>query len=41
MSNLANFRKLKKSNFILEITMAELNKKRKENSKQADQPDVV
>ena len=37
--NLANFRRLKNSDFILESKMAELNQN--QNSKQPDQPDVV
>ena len=37
--NLKNFYRLKKSDFILESKMAELNQK--ENSKQLDRPDAV
>ena len=37
--NLANFHRLKNSDFILEIKMAELNQNK--NPKQSDQPDVV
>ena len=37
MRNLANFYRLKNSNFILESKMAELNQNK--NSKQADRPD--
>ena len=39
MRNLANFHRLKKSGFILESKMAELNKNK--NSKQADPPHAV
>ena len=39
MRNLANFHRLKNSNFILESKMAELNKNK--NSKQPDRPDAV
>ena len=39
MRNLANFDRLKNSDFILEGKMAELNKNK--NSKQLDQPDAV
>ena len=39
MRNLANFHSLKKSNFILESKMAELNQNK--NSKQLDRPDAV
>ena len=39
MKNLANFRKLKNSHFILESKMAELNHNK--NSKQLDQPDAL
>ena len=39
MSNLANFHKLKNSDFILEIKIAELNQNK--NSKQPNQPDTV
>ena len=38
-SNLVNFHRLKKSDFILEGKMVELNQN--ENSKQLDQPDAV
>ena len=37
--NLANFCRLKNSNFILESKMAELNQNK--NSKQPDRPDAV
>ena len=39
MKNLANFHRLKNSDFILESKMAELNQNK--NSKQPDQPDTV
>ena len=39
MRNLANFYKLKNSDFILESKMAELNQNK--NLKQLDQPDAV
>ena len=39
MRNLANFHKLKNSDFILETKMTELNQDK--NSKQLDQPDAV
>ena len=39
MSNLANFHRLKNSDFILESKMGELNQNK--NSKQPDQPDAV
>ena len=39
MKNLANFLRLKNSNFILESKMAELNQNK--NSKQLDRPDSV
>ena len=39
MKNLANFHRLKNSDFILESKMAELNKNK--NSKQPDRPDAV
>ena len=39
MRNLANFHRLKNSNFILESKVAELNQNK--NSKQADRPDAV
>ena len=39
MRNLANFHRLKNSDFILESKMAELNKNK--NSKQPDQPNAV
>ena len=39
VGKLANFHRLKKSDFILKIKMAELNKNK--NSKQPDQPDAV
>ena len=39
MRNLANFHRLKDSNFILESKMAELNQNK--NSKQSDWPDTV
>ena len=39
MKNLANFHRLKNSDFILESKMAELNQNK--NSKQPDRPDGV
>ena len=39
MRNLANFHRLKNSDFILESKMAELNQNK--NSKQPDRPDAV
>ena len=39
MKNLANFHRLKNSDFILESKMVELNQNK--NSKQPDQPDAV
>ena len=39
MKNLANFHKLKNSDFILESKMTELNQNK--NPKQPNQPDVV
>ena len=39
MKNLANFHRLKNSDFILESKIAELNKNK--NSKQSDWPDAV
>ena len=39
MSNLANFHRLKNSDFILESKMAELNQNK--NSEQLDRPDAV
>ena len=39
MRDLANFHRLKNSDFILESKMAELNKNK--NSKQPDRPDAV
>ena len=39
MANLTNFRRLKNSDFILEIKMAKLNQNK--NSKQPDQPDAM
>ena len=39
MKNLANFHRLKNSDFILESKMAELNQN--QNSKQPDRPDAV
>ena len=39
MKNLANFHRLKNSDFILESKMAELNQNK--NSKQPDRPDAV
>ena len=39
MRNLANFHRLKNSDFILESKMAELNKNK--NSKQLDRPDAA
>ena len=39
MRNLANFHRLKNSDFILESKMAELNQNK--NLKQLDQPDAV
>ena len=39
MRNLANFHRLKNSDFILESKMAELNQNK--NSKQVDRPDAV
>ena len=39
MRSLANFHRLKNSDFILEIKMAELNENK--NSEQRDQPDAV
>ena len=39
MTNLANFHRLKESDFILESKMGELNQNKK--SKQPDQPDAV
>ena len=39
MENLANFYRLKNSDFILESKMAELNQNK--NSKQPDRPDAV
>ena len=39
MKNLANFHRLKNSDFILEIKMTELNQNK--NSKQPDRPDAV
>ena len=39
MRNLANFHRLKNSDFILENKMAELNEN--ENSKQLDRPNAV
>ena len=39
MKNLANFHRLKNSNFILESKMAELNQNK--NSKQLGRPDAV
>ena len=39
MKNLANFHRLKYSDFILESKMAELNQN--QNSKQLDRPDAV
>ena len=39
MRNFANFHRLKKSDFILETKMAELNKNK--NLKQLDRPDAV
>ena len=39
MQNLANFHRLKNSDFILESKMAELNQNK--NSKQSDRPDAV
>ena len=39
MKDLANFHRLKNSDFILESKMAELNQNK--NSKQLDQPDAV
>ena len=39
LKNLANFLRLKNSNFILESKMAELNQNK--NSKQLDRPDAV
>ena len=39
MANLTNFRRLKNSDFILEIKMAKLNQNK--NSKQPDRPDAM
>ena len=39
MTNLANFRRLKNRDFILERKVAELNQNK--NSKQVDQPDAL
>ena len=41
MGNLANFHRLKNRDFILENKMAELNQKKKKNSKQPDRPGTV
>ena len=41
MKNLANFHRLKNSNFVLESKMVEINQKKKKYINKTDQPDAV